>query len=382
MEAFLNADILTGSAVLHDHAVLVEDGVIAAIVGSEEIPSNATRTDLRGRNLAAGFVDLQVNGGGGILLNTHYDEASVVKVLEAHRSLGTTSIFPTVFTSSFEAMKGLLHSVETLRAKGELGLAGIHFEGPIIEAAKAGVHDRNFIREAESSLLSFFADAAQRLPVIVTLAPERVEAQVITNLKAAGVKVLGGHSNATFEQTEAALNAGLSGGTHLFNAMSAFTSREPGMVGALLANDDAWASIIVDGHHVHWGSVRAAWRAMTPGQMFLVTDAMPCVGSSQDAFELGDLSIHVRNGRCETEDGVLAGSALDMVTGVRNLVQKVGVTLPEAVRMANQYPSLFAGLADRGRLEVGLRADFLAFDNQMRAVTTYVSGRELPIQQS
>lgn len=377
MKAYLNADIYVPDGVLHDRVLLVDGTSIVGIFAEQDVPQTASKIDLHGKNVAAGFVDLQVNGGGGILFNTDWDDDSVIAAVRAHQRLGTTSVFPTVFTSSFEAMDGLLKTLTRLRAAGMSGIAGIHFEGPVIDAGKAGVHDVNHIEELDRRLLGLYREAASIMPTLVTFAPEKMSNAGIEELRASGVLTFAGHTNADYDRMESAFAAGLQGGTHLFNAMSAFTSRAPGVAGALLANDGAYASIIVDGYHVHWASVRAAWRAMKPGHLFAVTDAMPCVGSDIDEFDLASLHIHVRNGRCETADGTLAGSALDMGTAVRNLVQKVGVPLPEALRMANQYPSDFAGIRNTGRLEAGRQADFVVFDNQLRERSVFVAGEHI-----
>ena len=377
MEAYLNADIYVPDGVLHDHALVVDEALIVGIVHEAEVPPSASKIDLQGKNVAAGFVDLQVNGGGGVLFNTDCGKDAVIAAVRAHQRLGTTSIFPTVFTSSFDAMAGLLETLTELRAAGAPGIAGIHFEGPVIDAGKAGVHDVNHIEELDRRMLDLFVGAASIMPTLVTLAPEKVSDAGIEELRSGGVLVFAGHTNANYERMESAFAAGLQGGTHLFNAMSAFTSRAPGVAGALLADERAYASIIVDGFHVHWASVRAAWRAMNPGHLFAVTDAMPCVGSDVGEFDLASLHILVRNGRCETADGTLAGSALDMGTAVRNLVQKVGVPLPEALRMANRYPCDFAGIRDLGRLEARCRADFVVFDNQLRERVVFVAGKRL-----
>lgn len=375
MRAFLNADIYARDGVYDDHALLVEGSIVADIVKRGDVPAGVEEIDAGGMNIAAGFVDLQVNGGGGVFFNEDQSEGSLRKALEAHQRLGTTAIFPTVFTSSFETMQRLLHSVSKLRLEGVPGLAGIHFEGPVIEASKAGVHDRDFIQPLSDTLMEFFTSSARTLPTLVTLAPEHARDDQLTALRSSGVLVFAGHTNAGYDRIRLALASGLQGGTHLFNAMSAFGSREPGVVGALLADDDAYVSVIADGHHVHWASLRASWKSKASGKMFCVTDAMPCVGSSVAEFDIGSLHVQVRNGRCETDDGTLAGSALDMATAVRNLTQKVGVPLPESLRMANVYPAKFAGLSPVGHLVHGAPADFIIFDNQVRVSDVYVGGR-------
>lgn len=377
MKAFVNADIYSTEGVLYDHAILVDQGIIKKILPRKKVHRGMQVVDLQGRSLAAGFVDLQVNGGGGILFNKQFDERSVAAAVRAHQRTGATSIFPTAFTASFEAMNGLFVSVSALRKAGFVGLAGIHYEGPVINSAKAGVHDPANIVSLDQDLVSFYKRSAREMPTLVTLAPEMVSSDQIEDLRRAGVLLLAGHTNATYEQMTQALRSGVMGATHLYNAMSGLSSREPGVVGAILSNSQAFASIILDGHHLHWASYRVAYQAMEPGKLFLVTDAMPCVGSAIDRFELGSLQVMVREGRCVTEDGTLAGSALTMAQAVKNAIQKAGVSRPEALRMATRYPSQFAGLANIGQISEGSFADFVVFSNEIDVEAVYLRGEQL-----
>lgn len=377
MKAFVNTDIYTATKVHSDHGLLVEDGKVRAIIQTSELPSEAEVVDLGGASITPGFVDLQVNGGGGVLFNDEYDQSSLQKAVTAHQRTGSTSIFPTIFTGTLEAMQGLLDSVVAFREGGASGVAGIHFEGPVIEPRKAGVHDEGNILGLTDELITLYKQSAAKLPTLVTLAPERVTGEQVRDLRSAGVLVLAGHTNATYDEMTSALRHGVQGATHLYNAMSGPSSREPGVVGAILSNDDAKASIILDGVHLHWASFRAAYKAMTPGHLYFVTDAMPCVGSDIREFDLGPLHVFVRDGRCVTADGVLAGSALTMARAVKNAVQKAAVPRPEAIRMATLYPADFAGISSIGDLKAGARADFVVFSAEMDIQDVYVAGEKL-----
>ena len=377
MKAFVNTDIYTSFKVQSEHGLLVENGKVMAILPTAEIPSETELIDLGGASIAPGFVDLQVNGGGGVLFNDQYDEASLKKAVEAHQRTGSTSIFPTIFTGTFEAMKGLLDSAISLR-EGELsGVAGIHFEGPVINPSKAGVHDKNNVLSLTDELMAFYKRSAANLPTLVTLAPELVSMEQISELRNAGVLVFAGHTNASYDEMTSSLQSGIQGATHLYNAMSGPSSREPGVVGAVLSSDGAMASIILDGVHVHWASFRAAYKAMKPRHLFFVTDAMPCVGSDESEFYLGPLHVFVRDGRCVTADGVLAGSALTMARAVKNAVQKAGVPRPEALRMASLYPARFADISSIGDLREGARADFVVFSGEADIRDVYIAGQKL-----
>ena len=377
MKAFTNGDIYTSNGVLSDHALLISGGQIHSIQNRADVPKDVALQDLGGKSIAPGFVDLQVNGGGGVLFNEQFDPQSVKTAVLAHQRTGATSIFPTAFTATFDAMRGLLETCVNLRNEGLAGIAGIHFEGPVINEAKAGVHDKRNVRPLDQEITDFYISSAEHIPTLVTLAPEEVDLAYVTKLRNAGVLVLAGHTNATYERTSEAFEHGLQGATHLYNAMSALGSRAPGVVGAVLSQKDAFASIILDGHHLHWASFRVAFDAMKKGNLFFVTDAMPCVGGDITEFNLSDLRVLVKDGRCVTEDGTLAGSALTMAQAAKNAVQKAGVPRAEAIRMGTSYPSNFAGLKHVGSLKPGARADFLVFSNEIDVTEVFIGGERL-----
>lgn len=378
MRAFVNEDIFTGNSVLSDKSVLVKDGKVVDLIDEDQLPASAEVVDLGGASLVPGFVDMQANGGGGILLNDDSSVEALRVVLDAHSKFGTTHLFPTVFTPTVERMHELLHSALELRRNGDERVAGLHFEGPIINPDKAGVHNRKNIREAEEEIVQIYLEAASKMPTLVTLAPEMVEKSVIERLARAGVLVFAGHTQATYDEMTLASASGLLGVTHLYNACSGPSSREPGAVGHAMVNDAGYFSIIVDGHHVHFASVDAAIRCKEPGKAFLVTDAMPALGSDDPTFSIDDLEVFVRDGRCQTAEGVLAGSALDMATAVRNCIQKVGINRAEAIRMATLYPAEFAGLGEgKGCIQPGSPASFVVCDNEMNISSVYVAGEKV-----
>lgn len=383
MQLFFNAEVHTATAVLRDGIVLVgEDGRIAAVQPASQplpVPDSACRpVDLGGGILAAGFIDLQVNGGGGVLFNDTPTVDGLRRIAAAHRRFGTTALLPTVITDSPAVRRAAAASVAAAREAGVPGILGVHFEGPCINPARRGVHDARFIPPAfpppEGEEVASLT-APRPLPVLVTLAPERVTPAFIGRLTAAGVRVAAGHSDATWEEAMAGLAAGITGFTHLYNAMSPLGHREPGMVGAALDSRDSWCGIILDGHHVHDAAARLAWRAKPPGRLFLVTDAMPPVGIAKGDFSLYGTPVRVEDGRCVSADGRLAGSALDMATAVRNAVRRIGIPLDEALRMASAYPADFMGLgAERGRIAPGLAADLVHLDHTLTVRNTWIAG--------
>ncbi|MCW2237492.1 N-acetylglucosamine-6-phosphate deacetylase [Azospirillum canadense] len=379
MKALINATIHTGDAVREDAALLIDGPLIAGIVERDALPAGTEVQDLGGGLLAPGFIDLQVNGGGGALFNDTPDVATLRRIAEAHRRFGTTGLLPTFITDDAAKRAEAVAAVRAALDAGVPGVLGIHLEGPHIAVERRGVHDARFIRapdDADRALLESLAG----LPALVTLAPEMVPHATIRALAGAGVRVAAGHSAASCAQAKAGVEAGITGVTHLFNAMSQLGSREPGLVGAALEEDAVWCGIIVDGHHVHDASVRLAWKAKAntkaQGRLFLVTDAMPPVGAPPgQGFQLYGEAIQVADGRCVTADGTLAGSALDMATAVRNAVRRVGIPLDEALRMAAAYPADFMGMAaTRGRIRPGLAADLVHLDADLAVRATWIAG--------
>ncbi|HYG88066.1 MAG TPA: N-acetylglucosamine-6-phosphate deacetylase [Azospirillum sp.] len=380
MDALVNITIHTGDAVLSDSAVLIDGDSVAGTVPRAEVPTGAAVHDLGGGVLAPGFIDAQVNGGGGVLFNDRPDRDAIRRIVAAHRRFGTTALLPTFITDSRDMRRRAVDAVAAALADGEPGVLGLHLEGPHIDRERRGVHDARFIGPPNDEDLYLMTRLGPGR-TLVTLAPETVPAETIRTLAARGVRVSAGHTAATWEQAQAGIAAGVSGFTHLYNAMSPLGHREPGAVGAALAEDSVWCGIVVDGHHVHDAAVRLAWKAKPRGKLFLVTDAMPPVGVPPSDIMAGDFQLYgqtvtVRDGRCVSADGRLAGSALDMATAVRNCVRRIGIPLEEALRMASTYPAEFLGVDDRrGRIAPGMAADLVHLDGDLTPRATWVGGK-------
>ncbi|MGB1010756.1 MAG: N-acetylglucosamine-6-phosphate deacetylase [Thiolinea sp.] len=340
---------------------------------AQEIAAGLTVVDGNGLLLAAGFIDTQVNGGGGVMLNDQPTLDGIDAIRHAHWSGGTTAMLPTLITDCHDVMLQAVHAVS--QALGTLpGILGIHLEGPHLSVSRKGVHSAQQIRPFDAQTQALL-DVLPADKYLLTVAPETLASGVIRRLSGDGIRVSAGHTAATYAQIQQALKEGLSGFTHLYNAMTPMSSREPGVVGAALEDPDSYCGIIVDGYHLHWATAKLAITTKPRGKMMLVTDAMATVGSSQDSFELYGERIYVDNGRCATEAGTLAGSALDMVTAVRNCVQKLGISLPEALRMASLYPAQFMGVADQyGHISAGFRADLVLLDDDLQLRQTWVQG--------
>ncbi|HSR78326.1 MAG TPA: N-acetylglucosamine-6-phosphate deacetylase [Xanthobacteraceae bacterium] len=371
--AIAASHVFDGSAVHRDCAVVIDGNRITALVPRGDVPAGVPVAALpEGLWLAPGFIDTQVNGGGGMLFNNAPTPETIATILRAHRRFGTTALLPTLITDVPETTASAIRAVDEAAASMP-GVIGIHLEGPFLSPDRPGVHDPRRLRWPDNDDLAMIT-AKRRGVTLVTLAPEQVPAGFVSALTSAGVRVALGHSMATYAQTRAAIVDGLTGFTHLFNAMRPLASREPGPIAAALENPAAWFGMIVDGVHVDPAVLRLALRGLA--QPMLVTDAMPPVGANGSAFTLYGDEITVRDGRCLRRDGTLAGSALDMASAVRNCVDLLGVPLTDALRFASSNPANFLGLGHSiGRLAPDYRADLVAFDpTSIEVVSTWVAG--------
>ncbi|KQX97835.1 N-acetylglucosamine-6-phosphate deacetylase [Rhodanobacter sp. Root480] len=373
--ALINGRVLTPEGWRDDVAVLLDGARIAAVLpASDPRVRDAQTHDLAGATLLPGFIDVQVNGGGGVLFNDAPTVETIRQIGVGHRRYGTTGFLPTLISDDADVMRAALKAVEQALAEGVPGLLGIHLEGPYLAPARKGVHDPKFFRVPDADELALLC-APHRGVRLITLAPDQMPIASISALAASGVIVCAGHTAADYATTRAALDAGVRGFTHLFNAMTPFGSREPGVVGAALDDAESWCGIIADGHHVHPVSLRVAIAAKARGKMLLVTDAMPPVGAESPEYKLNGETIIVKDGVCQTANGTLAGSALDMAGAVRNAVEMLHLPLDEAARMASTYPADFLGLgASHGRIAAGYQADLVALDADYRVQQSWIGG--------
>jgi N-acetylglucosamine-6-phosphate deacetylase len=372
-----NARILAGDEFRDDLAVVIEDGRITALVSdaAPQLGLADEQVDLGGGWLLPGFIDAQVNGGGGVLFNNTPDVASLRTLAAAHRRFGTTALLPTLISDDVQVMRKAIDATREAIRDGVPGVIGIHLEGPYIAPARKGTHDANKFRVPDAEEIALAASLDNGV-TLLTLAPERVPLESIRALVERGVIVAAGHTAATYVEARAGLEAGIRGFTHLYNAMSPLTGREPGAVGAALEDRDSWIGIIADGVHVHPASLRVALAAKPRGKVMLVTDAMPPVGADSPSYELYGEVITAVDGVVRNAAGSLAGSALDMATAVRNAVQLLGLPLDEAARMAARYPAQFLNVDDRlGEIAEGYQADLVLLDDALQVRSTWIAGQ-------
>jgi N-acetylglucosamine-6-phosphate deacetylase len=372
--AIAASNVFDGVTVLPDSAVIIEGAHVGEVKPRGELPVSMPVVALPDDAwLAPGFIDVQVNGGGDVLFNDTPTAAGINAIAAAHRRYGTTGLLPTLISDTYDKMRVAMAAAQSAAAENP-SVLGIHFEGPFMSPEKPGVHDLATFRAPEKRDLKLLTSWPART-VLVTLAPERVPPEFIAELARCGVRVALGHSMATYMQTKAAITEGLTGFTHLFNAMRPLGSRDPGPIAAALEAPATWFGMIVDGEHVAPEMLRLALRGAA--RPMLVTDAMPPVGGQNLSFSLYGQQVAVRNGRCMRDDGTLAGSALDMASAVRNTVRDLGVPLTSALRFASTEPAEFLGLGTMlGRIAEGFRADMVAFDpSRIEVLDTWVAGQ-------
>ena len=371
--ALTGARLFDGEQMHDGHAVVIDGERIAAVVPEADLDAALPRRRIEGL-LAPGFVDVQVNGGGGVLFNAQPDVPGIRAIGAAHRRFGTTGFLPTLITDRPDRMAAAIEAVREALAAGVPGVLGIHLEGPFLSPARKGAHDASLMRRVEEADIRVIT-SLQAGRTLVTLAPEIVPPEIIARLARAGVIVSAGHTAASHKTVVAALSQGVTGFTHLFNAMPPLTNREPGPIGAALDDRGSWCGLIVDLHHVDAVSLRIAIAAKGWDHMMLVTDAMPTVGTDLSEFTLLGQRVIRAGGRLTTADGTLAGSDLDMASAVRNAVSALGVTLEQALAMASLVPATFLRLENElGRIAPGWRANLVLLDDRLQVVETWIDG--------
>lgn len=378
LTAIENGRIFDGESWRDGETLLIRDGRIEGFCAAGQASSEAERIDARGGVIVPGFIDLQVNGGGGVMFNDDQSVEGIRRICAAHAQFGTTALLPTLITDTPEITAAAIEAGLQAKAEHVPGFLGLHLEGPHLSTARKGAHDPNLIRPMTEEDLTRLEAVGRRFDAImITIAPENVTEDQVRRLKAAGYIVSLGHTNASYETAGQYAEAGARCATHLFNAMSQMENRSPGLVGAALDLGALNAGIIADGYHVHKGSMSAALRAKRgPGHIFVVTDAMSTIGTDLTGFTLNGRQIYRTDGKLTLADGTLAGADIDMFSSVQFLIDTVELSFEEAVRMASVYPAEVMGVSDRkGRIAEGLDADFVILSQDATHLTsTWING--------
>ncbi|HKS34423.1 MAG TPA: N-acetylglucosamine-6-phosphate deacetylase [Enterobacteriaceae bacterium] len=379
MYALIHGRIYTGHEILDGHALVISGDRIERLCPLADLPSGIEQRSLKGAIISPGFIDVQLNGCGGVQFNDSAD-AVTVETLEimqrANEKSGCTSYLPTLITTSDALMQQGVRVMREYLAKHPHQALGLHLEGPWLNIVKKGTHNPDFVRQPDAELVNFLCDNADVITKI-TLAPEMVDTAVIHQLTDAGILVSAGHSNATLAEAKKGFRAGIGFATHLYNAMPYISGREPGLIGAIFDEPDLYCGIIVDGLHVDYANVRNAKR-LKGDKLCLVTDATAPAGANIEQFIFAGKTIYYRNGLCVDENGTLSGSSLTMIEGVRNLVEHCGIALDEALRMATLYPARAIGVASQlGVIAPGHVANLTAFTPDYKVIKTIVNGNEV-----
>ena len=375
-QAITGSKLFNGIDFIEHKVLLIDDQHIAGIVNEDAIPTDFQVQKLDGGILSPGFIDLQVNGGGGKLFNNSPDKESLNTIISAHQYFGTTSIMPTVISDSLNILQKCTDTISN-EINNNHSLLGIHIEGPFFNVKYRGVHQKQYINTINASYLNLF-ETLDKFPVMLTLAPECISIKQLKHLKSLGFKILAGHTDANYDQLEEAVKYGLDGFTHLFNAMGQISAREPGVVGSAFDFDETSASIIVDLHHVHPSLINLSFKQKPKGKLFFVSDSMATINHGEPSFELYDEVVSESNGRIINSEGKLAGSSITQIDAIKNAYQKCSIPLESAISMATLYPAEYLGVSDYiGQLKKGYRADLAHFDSNFHVQNVWLAGKQI-----
>jgi N-acetylglucosamine-6-phosphate deacetylase len=374
MYALINAIAHTGTQELSHHAIVIEGTHIRDVVSQSTLGTDCPTVDLTGMQITSGFIDLQLNGCGGVMFNDAIASITLDTMHQTNLKSGTTSYLPTLITTSDTDMVAALEVVHEQQRQQSNGVLGLHLEGPYLNPSRKGIHNADDIRQPDRDMLQKIAAAGRETVKLITLAPEMVQPQDIQLLAEQGILVAAGHSDATYEQAIAGFDAGIRMATHLFNAMSPWQGRKPGLVGAVLEREEVYAGMIADGYHVHFASIHLAHK-LKQDKLVLVTDATPPAGTQMDSFIIGGQQVFYQEGRCVAADGTLGGSALTMIEAVRNCVNSIHLPLSEALRMASLYPAQAIAVDhELGRIAPGYIADLAILSSNLQVVAIVERG--------
>lgn len=379
MRILTNCKIYNGAQILEDHSVIINDGMIHDVVCNSNLKdfSNFEKIDLDGCSLAPGFIDLQVNGFGGALLNADISEDCLKTIFESSKKFGATSILPTLITTSDENMLKALKLMRSVKNKYPNNILGLHLEGPYISKVKKGVHNVDFIRVPSNEMIDTIIEYVDCVKIL-TLAPEVCDSSTIEKISAAGITVSMGHTNASYDEAISGVESGVTMATHLYNAMSGYQGRTPGSIGAIFNSGKVYAGIIADGYHLDYPSLEVA-KKLIKEKLILVTDAAAPAGTNMKEFIFEGTVVYHKDGKLTTADGTLGGSALTMIDAVKNTVENTFIPVDEALRMASTYPAESINLGDSlGKIKSGYVANMIVFDETFKLKAVVNNGRYEP----
>lgn len=370
--------IFDGEKFLSNKVVIINNARIEKIVNIEEI-SDIEVIDYKNHIIAPAFIDLQLNGCGGVLFNDDISEKTLEIMHQTNLAFGTTSFLPTLITTTDDEIKKAVKVALAFHEKYPYNVIGIHIEGPYISKIKKGIHNADFMKEIPNEMVNFLVDYAKKIPIKITMAPEENSIDKIKHLVSGGVKVSIGHSNADYDTAKKGISVGMNLATHLFNAMSPFEGRSPNVVGAVLDSPSVYSGIIIDGYHVDYASI-ALVKEIKKDKLYMVTDATTPMGTNLEEFQLAGQTIYVKNGKCVNKDGTLAGADIDMMSSVANAVLHANISLKESLRMASLYPAIAIGQDYHlGRIAKDYIANIVVFNDDFKVHSTIDVGKLVKI---
>jgi N-acetylglucosamine-6-phosphate deacetylase len=373
--ALTDCCIYSGYDIITDKTIIIENQYIIDVCDINNLPDNLEIHSLNDANITAGFIDIQINGGGGLYFTDSISTETLNKIFEVHQNFGVSLICPALISTEY---KNIFRAIDTVREcldQNALGIYGLHLEGPYLSPEKPGAHESSHLRIPNTSELRLLANYGRGIIKVMTIAPELFTEEQIRILQDCGIILLAGHSSASFQKAVEYFRKGIKGVTHLFNAMTQLQSRNPGVIGAAFDNDDIYASIIVDGLHCDYANVRIA-KKIKGNKLFLISDSSLCIGTELKEFKVGNNRIFIHDGKCVSEQGMLAGSTITMLDAIKNCVKEVGISLDEALRMANFYPARFLGIDNcYGLIEPGYFADLTIFADDLQIQKTIIKGK-------
>ncbi len=370
MHALTNTQIYTSETILTNHAVIVEAGVIKAVLPDNQLPADIQLIDLEGNDLVPGFIDFQVYGGSTGFFVKDLSLDSLQNIVETHRQDGTTNLVPTLYSTTFDRIIKAIDVTRNWIELGRRGVLGLHIEGPFLNPEKRGAHSADIVRVPTRYELEAIIERSAGLPTVMTIAPEVWPDDLLELALNSHLILSIGHTNATYAQATNYFKKGIGLATHFYNAMRPLEGREPGVVGAILDSPDVCASIIVDGFHCDYAVVRIAKKVMGD-RLFLISDAT-FAHFKGHRFEFDGFSANYINRQFMNDEGKLAGSGITLLEAVQNCVNHVGITKAEAFRMASLYPAKHLGLDNKlGQIATGYKADFVVLDKDLEVVGVY-----------
>ena len=368
-KAIINCTIHTGEEVINDKVILIENGIIQSL--QKEVPENCEQVNLQGYNIAAGFIDIHINGGEKFYFTQYPTEETIHDIYESSLQYGTTAILPCLITSSHENILAGIEAIKNYRTKYNNGVLGMHLEGPFINPIKRGAHLTKYVRTPTNAELEEIIRYGKDVIKLITIAPECFTDEQVEMLLESGIVVSAGHSNATYKQAQYYFDKGIQLITHLFNAMTQFGHREPGLVGAIFANENVFAPIILDGAHCDYAAARIAYK-LKKDKLVLISDAL-FLSKKVNEFKWGDFNAHLQDGFYRNEEGNLAGATISMADAVRNAVIHLDAPVNEAIKMATCRPAAAIKMDNAiGKIKAGFPARFVKFNNDLSVIESLV----------